>query len=339
MVIKLYSTYGQRQRPIRFFLGLGRTCENAKGLKSRYGKCVPTCDSSFSSGLDLYNQAVRGCAELIKEMFADGKIKPEFEFGFHLYGRSQGGLIARLVLHICHEIRPYIKRVATVGTPNMGINEYPKIPGCYGCLVGLLNCLVSCLPACMLEDKISARQYLNKISYNGLETSFEYADLINFLLCNEVKSDARYKEPQEKIYSSLEGVVAFMFVDDAVIIPNESTLFQDIKIQALSETSRTDLSAPDSVLAKSGLEGLWNENRLVSCSINSKHDVLSDTELDQIIRFFNDEGFCENRVPNHDNYKECFLEKITFIPKSYSCKAGPPETKKIFVESNHLLIV
>ena len=98
--------------PVRSFHGYASSCSSLS-LRD-LGTCVETGARLASMTASMSSQASAGCQALRAEEAA-------LRGGFHIVAYSQGGLIARHILHRCTPINGYIRRIVFVGTPHLGI--------------------------------------------------------------------------------------------------------------------------------------------------------------------------------------------------------------------------
>lgn len=128
MVTFLYLLITVVERPVIFLHGLGSSCGDYKSLLAMHVRiqCFDI-NSRIWSLKTIKSQSIGFCKEIKKKI--DNAKKKEFkdyDNGFYLIGASQGGIIARGILHFCSDIREYVKGMVTIGTPNMGLDQIPE---------------------------------------------------------------------------------------------------------------------------------------------------------------------------------------------------------------------
>lgn len=269
------------QRPVRAFHGLGGECfKTSKAVP--YRKCVETGNGFFGSTDNLYDQATKGCKLLEEEMFdKDGNITEKFKYGFHLEGKSQGGLIARLIFHTCPKVRPWVRRILTYGTPNLGVDKLPDhLPG-QKLGIGLVKAFTT---EESRKKNFSFMQYLNeekeKSGQEEVKAERPYAKLIKELL-SMVNVEIKTENDQVKIvgkknlkiYNELEAMINIQFTEDRMVTPPSSSTFGMKFTKVGTEKGKfTDFDKaemPDEV----GLYELWSRGRMISCAIPADHLV------------------------------------------------------------------
>lgn len=219
--------------PIAVFHGLGDFCRDpgmkqfAKKLGAgtdSYSICVESgaVTSSFLHTFDA--QSTKACDTI--------KADPNFQGEFYVVGLSQGGLIARYIAEKC-DIAGSVKKVLTIGGPNMGVDAVPgcmsdtgisaKINGIARKFVYFNIIQQHIGPADYFRDTHHYNRYLRKSSY--------LADLNN----EKDTKDASIKER----FSALDGAMFVMFNLDTTVIPKESEWF--FSNEWNSDTSSYDL--------------------------------------------------------------------------------------------------
>lgn len=98
--------------PVRSFHGFGGSCGNLS--RRDPAVCVESGAGAASTRASMITQANTACGLLLAE-------EARLRNGFHIIAYSQGGLIARHILHRCVPINRYIRRMVFVGTPHLGV--------------------------------------------------------------------------------------------------------------------------------------------------------------------------------------------------------------------------
>lgn len=98
--------------PVRSFHGFGGSCGNLS--RRDPAVCVESGAGAASTRASMITQANTACGLLLAE-------EAHLRNGFHIIAYSQGGLIARHILHRCVPINRYIRRMVFVGTPHLGV--------------------------------------------------------------------------------------------------------------------------------------------------------------------------------------------------------------------------
>jgi hypothetical protein len=281
------------QRRVFVFHGLGISCSELGRIP--VGHCIETGAGFFDSSDNILRQGEIGCAILKKEILDEnGRVHQLYSNGFHLVGFSQGGLIVRAIFQICFEIRPYVKRILTFGTPHLGITAFPA------------SCMISIGRACLeffqskekREDKWSFYQYKvdpkqeSESENDAINKSSE--SLIQNLLNNVMTEEGISRGL--KIYDKLEAMINVMYTEDLMIYPVESSLFG---ITFNSETKKFTKFNPNEVSESVGIAELAEKGRLISCAIKAGHlGFESKLQSERIYRFVQDDHWVESSQDN-----------------------------------------
>jgi hypothetical protein len=319
------GTITLHQRPIRYFHGLSGECPEEEEIPFRI--CVETGKGLFGSIKDLRNQAKIGCEILEKEIFDEfGNVNPNFLFGFHLEGSSQGGIIARLIFRSCHRIRHLIRRILTYGTPNMGINELADLRG----IKRIGNLAMTLLKFFNsheeLKENYSIFQYLNKPEIKDYKEQFAYADVISEILSPISYIQNGKKFVEYKIYAKLEAMINVQFLNDEVIIPISSSTFGMHFNQYYHKKPFSEFP-DDEIFHQSGLRELWKLNRLMSCVINNSHIQYQSHEerLEMRSLLFDSVSYQISTGANFNVkmlYRNSFFDRLSLHPLEFLVCSG-----------------
>jgi hypothetical protein len=276
------------QRPIFLFHAWRGSCENQENLP---WECIETGAGLIKSSDCILEQAKKACSILESKMFEDGVLKKEYQFGIHLIGRSQGGLIARALFHFCPKIRPLIRRILTFGTPHLGINRHPNyILAKIGIiLLQFVNDEEN------LKKNWSFYQYLNipnsKNSQNPEDSPYESSPLIQSLL-NKVTTgrvislgNKKLNDQYLKIYDKLEAMINIEYALDKMLDDPRSAVF-GVSYDPKATGNPFSEFDPVKVSERVGLFELSQKKRLVSCVINADHlKVENEQQYQEQFRF------------------------------------------------------
>jgi len=335
-------------RPTRYFHGMGASCPKVSSPEA-IRKCIETGSGLLGSIKSLYNQAAVGCEQLKSEIFdKNNNVRAKFVNGFHLEGVSQGGMVARLVFHTCHKIRPLVRRILTYGTPNLGIDEFPTLSGFKKVAMKVALTLIKAKHSVNeLSNKYSFYQYLNtiltiedkkhvrladlvvslldKVSYRlripndkeeGFQKTVQRMKNAEIVLEEDFGDEKQYIITESNIYKNLEGMVNVQFTEDEVITPPSSSTFgvtydPNNLERPFSEFQKTTSNA------KSGLRELYEKNRLISCFVKGKHlEYETDEEWVEMFSFLDDDYSKYisggTKYSLRQLYREAFLEQQKF---------------------------
>ena len=119
------TVFALEPRPIFFFHEFGASCQKYEALKlSDEFICLESGKHS-ASFLSLKYQTENICKTFRNSIEKSKKAFKHIDTtGFYLMGIEQGGLIARYLLHYCDNIKPFIKGIITIGTPNLGVDDH-----------------------------------------------------------------------------------------------------------------------------------------------------------------------------------------------------------------------
>ncbi len=285
------------QRPIRVFHGLGSECFEINP-DFPFRKCIETGAGFFKSRENLIIQALSACDILEEEIYdSKGKVTEEFKNGFHLEGRSQGGLIARMVFQYCPKVRPLVRRILTIGTPNLGVNKLPDFHIIQRLGIGFLEWTNA------NDDLKKSWSFFQFRNENPVEetsddkTPITFTPMIKDLLKKIAtkkydQADITYatdKQLEKEIYTykNLEAMINIQFTGDKMVAPISSSTFfmqyqnienttKDVIIQGKNVTipkirgTFTDFDNTR-IQDKVGLYELWKKGRMVNCAVPDEH--------------------------------------------------------------------
>ena len=287
------------RRPVRVFHGLGRSCEDEKILSHNY-KCVETGSGTSSFVKSIEDQAMKGCRYLQKEI---DTLMPSF----YIMAYSQGGLIARWIQLNCKYVAPLIKRIVLIGTPNLGIDKFPKSDA-YSEKVyskAEIKHLIETNQPWLEEQKdfyrISVIEQLHdktksdeKVKlgsvYNaGIKLSEPMKSFCKFFELgpfNYLNKKPRYSTFIEEIskeneIGNLNTLDLFVIIanrDERIVIPPESVTFG---INILDEEGNTIPNPQTSNFIKEHpmIQDLWKDKRMITCLSDTSHSDIDKNEL------------------------------------------------------------
>jgi hypothetical protein len=284
-----------KPRPIIMIHGWGEKCpENGELIE-----CIETGAGFKDSSVDLFKQAERACEILIVMILDNNRnVKDRYKYGFHFIGYSQGGLIVRIVFHNCYEIRIYVKRILTFGSPHLGIDRLPS-----SCLYSLGLFVFGLCKTKEELSHLSFNQYLNTQSNedpNSSQIVFPETrrGLIEYLL--QVVKTVEGTFMSQKIYNSTEGIINVQFTEDTIIDPISSSLF------GMSLDTTTKLVSPFNEAETVGIRELDSRGRIVSCVVNAKHlEFENPQQLLQLLAFI----FDSTIVTHEENQKSGLYDR------------------------------
>lgn len=275
-----------KQRPILYFHGYGVSCSPDEN-KVWNRKCIEVGSGIFGSLASLYDQTRIACEILTAEIFDEkNEVNSDFKYGFHLQGISQGGLIARLVFHLCPKVRPHVKTLLTVGTPNLGINTKPdKIY-----MKGPLTFLESVMSEETLLRNVSFYQYRNKFVYSSEDltqapTGLMLGPVVEDLLTKVKGDNGEYitNLKEKKIYNKLDLMLNVYFAQDKVVIPPSSATFEIEEVSSTPNESTWSKFNRKKWKESVGLSKLYKRGHLISCKFDSDHLEMTPADYSKIM--------------------------------------------------------
>ena len=273
ILISLNKALDARQK--RLFHGLGSNCSKDKNIQEAWeAKCVETNDNVFGSYQEIKKQGDTGCKKLTEEMTEKNDI---FENGLYLIGLSQGGLIARWIYKNCKPIRNFVKRIITIGTPNLGVDIIQKYFG-----------MDSKIGKYVFENRnqgFSPFCYLNKV-----EVDDHYSDLINDLLNDD--------------YSNLELMVNNIFREDQMVHPLESSSFGN-KFNSDTKEFESFKETKIYMDEKLKLNELYDGGKFYNCQDSGKHLNIDDNFIKFTKNFLDD---CSD--DQITKYNDCLIKNL-----------------------------
>ena len=368
LILILFSNGELQQRPMLFIHGFGDSCKN---VEEKYKFDDFVC---IESGAGIYSlrylttQINKACKNINAFIESQKPSKDINEIGFYLLGFSQGGLIARGVFHKCTKLRPLIKGIFTIGTPNLGIDKIPLDMidrGKSSYLQRIFNYFVKKYFKRVSKDKwIPAKkgpfEYVNhfksvpdtsgdaiKIAEFDANTP-TYKKYVNF---NEavkdpqnadhvlIKTQSAYVRKlnegiKEDYYDNLDLMINFTFLEDNMIDPIPSQTFGAIfnedenKIQDFSKTQAYENNFM-------GLRSLYDKSKLINCAIEGDHFAFDANDYGNLIRILSVE---ECNQMNGDvllstDYNKCLeymLKEEDWFLKDCKCDVPKKYIHKIY---------
>jgi pimeloyl-ACP methyl ester carboxylesterase len=249
-----YFVNNNQNTIIFFFHGFGASCELSEGLKNIFKKgefqnfiCVDSGDYNDSTVIPLQTQIENSVRHILKIKESDA-YKELFKQGVYFVGFSQGGIIARMVFNLYDSISDHVRRLITVGTPNVGLEEL-KVTS-FDFSDSIVNYLAT---SWIGKNFFSGNFYLDKKEWKIKDSNIDLSDdyyLLNCAFTNNLmditldKSDNEeelniLKQFIEKCtfiknkYNNLEMFITIMYSDDQLILPpNSPILGQDFQEQS-----------------------------------------------------------------------------------------------------------
>ena len=239
-------------RPVFVIHGFGETCADIEKTMEPIGtgyRCLKI------------NEGIRSTSQIVKQATSVcdwlRKIK-DIKKGFDIIAFGQGGLIARSVLAEC-AIGPHMKRLVTIGTPNLGLSEYPsshafnsfdkqkifdKLKNMNGPKApsSILYAPAAYRYTSMDENGKSSSNFLNRVNLGGPITLVRY--------------------------HNLELMINFGINSDPRIIPEESATFG-----VTFKNGRITRFFPETGIYERNqlnMRDMYEENRLINCSITDQ---------------------------------------------------------------------
>lgn len=263
--------------------------------------CVETGAGVCGSTTELRKQAKIACTKLNNLVFEkDGKVKPQFQFGFHFVGHSQGGLIARLVFHNCEKIRPLVATIISNGTPNVGMSKLPDFTK-LGMEEGSVAAHV--MNALARTGEAWAKMYRRNHSHSF----FQYLNLKSrrAVLIDELLDDKNVN------YGDLELFINLSYGMDEMVVPRTSPTFG---LDINEETQVWDQFPKSEFANRLGLKAMWDERRMWNCRADTEHMNLEGGEIEDFSVFHGD--WCQYEGPEGDvqairqQYRACSVRKM-----------------------------
>ena len=350
-----FSNEQLQQRPMFFIHGLGDSCT---GFEEEYKFDDFFCIES-GAGKDswrfLTTQIDKACERITELIKLEGQNNNIEKIGFYLIGFSQGGLIARGIFHKCTELRPLVKGIFTIGTPNLGIDKIPPDMidrGNSSYLQSTINYFANKIftqvSSQALRPVIGPLEYVNRFRSvpedsedisKIVEFDSEMSAYTKYLNFNEAIKDPRnaghvlLKTPSaylsslnEEIgdyyYDNLDLMINFTFLKDEMIDPIPSQTFGAIfnehekKIQEFSKTR----TYTENFM---GLRSLYDKSKLINCAIEGSHFSFSIIDFKNLFLILSVEEcnqISENK-PSYKDYNECLeymLQEYSFL-ETYKC--------------------
>jgi len=275
--------------------------------------CIET-GAGLSSRELIDKQAVDGCTKITALIFEGDKIREEYQWGFHLIGYSQGGLIARWLFMKCDKVRPYVATISTNGSPNLGVEKIPS-PTDFGPSKKEEGWSFKKVGLWFADAATSLTDYFAKMSTDGKFWSFtQYLykkesnntlKLTNFL--KELNESPTVKYDQLELYNGI------LYLDERVVTPRSSSAFG---IDYLENGWPSLTNIPNA--SRFGFDTLIKQKRLIFCAAQFHHLALTSAEYSDFHILTGDgcsapkEGMPVAEV--RALYKECSALKFKYNP-------------------------
>lgn len=260
-------------RPRVLFHGLGSSCKIELGselyafdLQQTNWRVEPGYDMEIcvetGAGDDSMNkletQAQAGC-EILKTItgVASQNVLHVFRHGFHLIGKSQGGLIARLVYANCEPIRKYIATLTTDGTPNLGSEELPDMNK-----FGMKGKAVEAFFANIVASVVEA--YVKTV-----ESDREYS-FLQYLNYHKSPSKliSQLNENPDVTYKDLELYNVLSYEQEHAVMPPTSVSYG---LKFKSDAQRWQDFEKSPFYHKLGFGSLYANGRMIFCRLAGEH--------------------------------------------------------------------
>ena len=346
-----------QQRPMLFIHGLNDSCTSfSKRYKIKELVCIES-GAGMDSFRSLGNQIDTACKGIYDFIELQRKNIDIYKIGFYLVAFSQGGLIARGVFHECKALRPLIKGLFMIGTPNLGIDKFPQklnetvniswYQKSFNYMVKLLFVGVS-KDSWWAPLNTGPFEYVNKFKSmskasveNNNTVKFDsatppYKKYTNFKEVVEVHGKpgkVLIKRPNaylrylnegitEGYYDNLDLMINFTFLDDEMIDPIPSQSFGamfDEEEDRVQDFRETQAYNEDYM----GLRSLYDESKLINCAMGGKHLSFKTTDFENLMKILSVEE-CDHINPKDPidlQYRKCqeyMLKSYTFL-SLYKC--------------------
>lgn len=302
-ILLIASKNSLTQRKRRLFHGMGSSCTMEDYTSTNLeAKCIETGSGPIYSIYSIKYQGQVGC-QILKDEIKE--YKNVFKSGLYLIGLSQGGLIARWIYKHCdtyilkHPIRPFIKRIFTFGTPNLGISNLPE------------NWNVQ------NEDNFATKFFKNSIlKIANKNKNVDYQSKYSpFCYINKIDDGKRFysvliSDLLTDDYSELEFMMNFVFKKEIMITPIESTSFEAKFLNDGNFMNFQDTSIYKKKNLK--LNELYDTGRFYNCQGEEGHLNYTSNEIFYISLFLDDCKDTDNKNPSK-TYRQCIVRNLQAI--------------------------
>jgi hypothetical protein len=295
------------QRVRLLFHGLGDTCEGNSFTRYFNAECIET-GSGLWSYYKLEDQALLGCQIIKRYLRLNFDL---FSNGVYLIGMSQGGLVARWIYKHCDKkdptlplLRPLVKGILTLGTPNLGIDHLPE---------NFRPKVEQSIPENQKDNPIMG--YLKGLIYSKGNEIGSSSVLSPFVYVNQFNENRNDKYPSNFIYDLLQDdyreldfFLTLTFNSDKMVTPLSSTSFGNESIidsmnKPIFESFTNTGFYKKNIL---GLKNLYDEGRFFNCRIPGGHLHLG--EFGKYISNFLDN--CS--LDEFNQYDDCFKAILNY---------------------------
>ncbi|KAF8563034.1 hypothetical protein P879_04401, partial [Paragonimus westermani] len=212
---------------------------------------------------DIEDSYLKPSVQQIDEVCAQLISDPDFTYGTHMIGLSQGGLFVRALAQKC----PFktLGSIISIGGPQMGVFGVPKCRD-----VGLLH-------YCWLMEKLLSYGAYTDFVQNHLVQAQYWHDPLNeekfrekchFL--TDINQETRINQTYKNNLLKAKAIVLIKFMDDTVLKPSQSEWF-GFYVPMTTETFQTLQETKLYKEDRLGLKQLDETNRLHFLQVDGDH--------------------------------------------------------------------
>ena len=240
--------------------------------------------------------------------------------GFYLIGFSQGGIIARYLVHTCKIVQKHIKRLILSGAPNMGVKKLPNTKK-YG--ISPKNFIMNLI---MDHDnwyypwKNKKKKWSEKISSLQILDLKKKGPIIRYFE-NDVFGPEKFNK--------LNFFLNIVWNQDSIVKPVSSCGFEadtnGIEIDSFTTTKYFKTN-------KLGLRDMYLSGRFANCLTEGNHDFLNGDNVDSFMMYVTDDCKFNEKIFNKYSkvhlYQFCLYKKLTDLnlkkAKRFCMQIDPP---------------
>jgi hypothetical protein len=308
-----------KQRPILVFHGVLASCKDEKYGETQNRPHVICFETGeYAETEESFDYLTKNSCKRLERMVK--KHPKHFENGFYVMASSQGGLIARYLLHTCPVFKAKLKRLVTKGTPHLGGVDSPHV---HTEKMSLAKSTVFWLYMMKLFKKLilSDISEAERCSLKDmLGKKLGSAKAIKELAVHSAKS-------KHRDILNLELMVNVIHSDEDIVLPPKSTVFganydpQTDILQPFDET-------PAYRINYLGLRTMYKTGRMMNCVAHGPHSQVPDVvEDDHLYELLNDNCIFDPKyydyIPDHELYRHCLALKIMKSPKTKVLQCDP----------------
>lgn len=249
----------------------------------------------------------------------------EIKRGFYIIGFSQGGIIARNLVHTCSIVQKFLKRLILSGTPNMGVNKVPSLKTAKSYDNGYVK--KSFIDILTDRDnwyfpwKNKNKKWSSKVSSLQILNLKKKGPIIQFFE-KDVFGPEKFKK--------LNFVLNLIWNKDEIVIPISSCGFgADVNGEEMNSFKNTKYFK----MNKFGFRDMYLSGRFANCLLDGEHDDVNDDNNFLILDYLNDD--CKFNKEVFQKYSRMHLYQFCLYKKISDMNIGKTQKVCLHLDPNY----